>query len=296
MLTLKKCAIAAAVAYLGGIQCDEKQVTGFILMDRTVRIDPATFDKTVLDGLIAQNKVIGTVKDFNAEDADVDPGFTDMQSGDRNQNTLGVKRWNMTFFKSSCFQNEIQKLNRSERYGIVLVFDDGSFLAQRLKDDTAKAFNVKLFTGVKKVKTGAEGGGSSLMIDIVSSAMAAWQGSSAIYESNEIDFTELNPVAALDLKLPILVAGATTTKITITNKCADSVVGGLVTPGNWKMRRNGVLEAVTAVSEVAGEYTFTHAALVAGNKISFESQVAGYPVITLDTNYYVGKSMEKTVA
>lgn len=296
MLTLKKCALAAAVAYLGGLFCDEKQALKFILVDRSVRIDPATFVKTTLDELVGQNKLIGAVQFDSAEDANVDASFTDLSTGERIQNNIGMKRWTFTFYKGSCFQNELHKLNKSERYGVIFVMEDGSILGQQTKDGMLKGFDCKLFTGVKNIKTAAEGGGSTLMIDLTRTAMAAWQSSSAVYESDEIDFLELNPVAALDIKVPVLVAAATTTVINVSNMCADSVVSGLTEPENWKLVDNGVVKAVTAVSEINGAYTLTHPALVAAHVVTFKTDKAGFPVVVLDTNYYAGESMKKTVA
>ncbi|WP_123890039.1 hypothetical protein [Chryseobacterium indoltheticum] len=283
------------MARIGGIFCDEKQALGFMLVDRSIKFDPATFSKTILDGFIAQDKIIGTVKDFNAEDADVDPGFTDMSNGERIQNTIGMKRWNLTFYRGNCFQNQIQKLNRSERYGIMFVLEDGSVLGREMKDGTVKGFDVKLFTGVKKIKTAAEGGGSSLMIDLTRTAMSPWQATSILMQDDEVDFLEVNPVAALDIKVPILTVGATTTVVNVSNMCADSVVSGLNEPDNWKMVDNDVLKAITAVSEINGAYTLTHPALVVDHLVSFKTDNAGYPVVAIDTNYYAGESMKKTV-
>ena len=165
MLKIKKCSISDMVARLGGLFCDEEQVYGFLLMDRSVRIDPATFTKTVLDNLIQQDKIIGAVKFFSAEDIDVDPSYTDSSTGESTKNNDGIKKWNFMFNKGNCFQNEIQKLDRSERYAIAHIFKDGSILCQYMKDGRIKGFNVKLFTGIKKIKTAAEGGGSVLRVD-----------------------------------------------------------------------------------------------------------------------------------
>ncbi|WP_185269599.1 hypothetical protein [Chryseobacterium bernardetii] len=296
-LTIKKCSISDMVARLGGLFCDEAQVSGLILADRRVRFDPSTFTKTILDGLIQKDQIIGTLKFFSAEDADVDPNFTDSPLGESTKNNLGVKKWNFTFNKGNCFQNELQKLDKSENYSIFLVYTDGTVLGQLMKDGTVKGFNVKLFTGIKKVKTTAEGGGSILRVDLLPDAMKYWQGQSALLESDEIDFTELNPVTgvSIDIITPLATA-ATTTKVKVTNMCANSVVNGLSTPGKWKLSRNGVLEAVTAVTEINGEYTFTHTALATNDKIFFVIQDAGYPVYVLDTDYYAGKSIEEKVA
>lgn len=285
------------VARLGGLFCDEEQVFGFLLVDRSVRFDPSTFTKTVLDGFIQQDKIIGAVKFFSAEDIDVDPSYTDSSTGESTKNNDGIKKWNFMFNKGNCFQNEIQKLDRSERYSFFPIFKDGSILGQYMKDGKIKGFNVKLFTGIKKIKTAAEGGGSVLRVDLLPDAMKYWQGQSAIVESEEIDFNDLNPVTgvSVDITSP-LAAAATSTKVLVTNQCADSRVSGLTTPANWKLRRNGALEAITAVTESNGEYTFTHAALVANDKISFEINEGGYPVYVLDTDYYAGKSIEEKVA
>lgn len=291
MLTLKKCSTSTAIARAGGFFCNEKQAVAFMLVDRSVRIDLATFDKTELDELMSQDKIIGPIRFDSAEDANVDPGFTDTSTGKRIKNTRGIKRWNFTFYKGHCFQNEIAKLDQSERYGFMPIFDDGSFGGAMLKDGRIKAFDCDLFVGVKNLKTSTEGGGGSiLMIDITPGSMGAWQDRFAVLEMDTVDFTEMNAIAALDIDLPVLVAAATSTVATITNLCADSPVTGLTTPANWKMRRNGTLEAVTAITEVNGKYTFTHAALVANDMISFETNDGGYPVYVLDTDYYVGKS------
>ena len=127
--------------------------------------------------------------------------------------------------------------------------------------------------------------------------MKYWQGHSAIVESSEIDFNDLNPITgvSVDITTP-LIAAATSTKVLVTNQCANSRVTGLTIPANWKLRRNGALEAVTAVTELNGEYTFTHAALVANQEVSFEINEAGYPVYVLDTDYYAGKSITEKVS
>ena len=295
MLNKVKCNVSEAVARLGGIHCDEKQVLGYILIDRSVRIDPATFDKAALDLLVSQDKVIGTITGWSAEDANVDPSYTDLPNGDRIQNTIGAKRWNITHYEGNCFQNELFKLNRSNRYGLLLVFEDGSFLGQETKEGLVKGFDVRLFVGVKNVKTGAEGGGSMLMIDVLRSSMNAWQGSTVVYSSDEVDFLEVQPVAGLDIQVPALVAGATTTIVDISNLCSDSPVNNLGT-ADLRLVRDGVVEAITAVTEVNGKYSLTHAALVAGQEISFKTFTAGYDVVAVDTNYYAGESITKTVA
>lgn len=296
MLTLKICDRNDGIARLGGEFCEDEQVMGFILTKRGVTFDPATFSKSILDGFIQQDRLIGTVKTQNLEDIDVDASYTDLQNGDSIKNNDGIKKWNLTFYKGARWQNEIQKLNNSEAYSIIWVLKDDSILVQQLKDGTVKGFDVKLFTGIRKVKTGAEGGGSVLRCDLTSSAMSAWQGSSAIYESNEIDFLELQPISEVTMTVPVLTAGATTTTIKITQAGSNAPMIGLTDKLNWKLVRNGVEEAITNLTQVAENYTFTHAALVAGQEIVFKTEMAGYPIYVLGQGYYIGKSTPKTVA
>jgi len=296
MLTLKKCDRNDGKARFGGQFCDDEQVMGFILTERGVRFDPATFTKTILDGFIQADRVIGTIKTQTPEDADVEPSYTDLPTGESIKNTDGIKKWNLTWYKGARWQNELQKLNNSEAYSIIWVFKDDSILVQQLKDGMIKGFDVKLFTGIRKIKTAAEGGGSMLRCDLMPSAMAAWQGSSRVFTSDEIDFLEIQPIAEVDLAVPALVGGATTTAVKITQAGSTAPMLGLTTAANWKLVRNGVEEAITSLTAVAETYTFTHAALVTGDVVYFTTKVAGYPVYVLGQGYYIGKSTPKTVA
>lgn len=295
MLKLVKCDIAGMVARLGGLFCDEKQVLGMILVDRSVTFDPATLTKTIFDTSVQQDAVIGTIRFQTVEDADADPSFTDLPTGERIQNNRGLKRWTATFYKGGRWQNEISKLNKSERYAAIFVYDDGSILVQQLKNGMIKGFNVKLFNGIRKIRTAAEGGGSTLMIDLDPSAMAAWQSSSANYVSDDIDFLELQAVSEVSIEVPVLTAGATSTTVKITQAGSDAPMIGLTDKAKWKMYRNGVPEEVTALTNVAGSYTFTHAALVANDEISFRTEVTGYPIYILGNGYFIGKSTPKKV-
>ena len=140
--------------------------------------------------------------------------------------------------------------------------------------------------------------GPSLEVEIQRTGMTYWQNSSGVYESEEFEFNEISPVAGLNITFGVLTAGATTTVVSVTNLCSDSVVTGLTTATAWKMNRNGALETVSAVSfdTVTQKYTLTHTALVANDKVSFLTSENGINVVAVDTNYYSGVSDTKTVA
>jgi hypothetical protein len=296
MLKLVKCDTAGLTARLGGIFCAEKQVLGMILIERSVRLDPATLTKTVFDDLIQKDQVIGTIKNHTVEDANTDRGFTDLPTGKRIASTPGLKKWNATFYKGGRWQNELYKLDGSERYAVIFVFADGSILVQQLKDGMIKGFDLTMYVGIKNLMTGAEAVGSTLMMDLEPSAMVAWQSSSANYTSDDIDFLEMQPIAEVNIIVPVLTAGQTSTTVQITQSGSEAPMIGLDNKINWKMVRNGVSEAVTNLTAVAGAYTFTHAALVANDDIYFKTEVAGYPVYVLGSGYFIGKSVPKKVA
>lgn len=295
MLKQKDCDRNNGTPRFGGQFCDDEQVMGFILVHRDVTFDPATFTKTILNELIQQDKLIGTIQHQVAEDINVDAAFTDLTTGESIKNNNGLKKWNVSFYKGTRFQNQLQLLDNSENYSIIWVFADGSILVQQLKDGRIKGLNVKLFTGIRNIKTGAENTGSVLRIDLTTSAMKAWQGSSAVYSSDEVDFTELLPVEQLNLDVPILVSGDTSTTIAVTRGGSKSPMIGLTDKDNWMLVRNGIPEAVTAVASVGKNYTFTHAALLAGQEVKFVTNMGDYPIYVLDNGYFIAESVAKKV-
>lgn len=291
-----KCAITQLIARLGGAFCAEKELVGFWLKRKGFNIDPSTFDKDALDLLISQDKIIGTIGYFSVEDNDQDADFATSVTKERRRTIQGTKGFRFTFDKGSCFQNQLAKLDGSDMYEFIPVFKGGSALFASNRDGTVKGFDAKLFVGIKKLQLSADVAGSTLEVDITPKGMGAWQESSIMYEFDEFGADDIMPIAGLSVELPILVAGATTTTANVTEICAGTVVSGLTTIANWKMERNGVLQAVTAITEVNGNYTFTHSALVAGDKVRFLTNVAGYDVYPMDTAYYAGSSEIETVA
>lgn len=292
-----KCSITQLIPRLGGLFCAEKELIGFYLKRKGFNIDPEEFAKTDLDTLIKEDKLIGMLGFFSVENNDQDSDYATSVTKERRKTIQGTKGFRFVFDKGSCFQNELNKLDGSENYEFIPVFKGGAALFAQNKDGSIKGFDSRLFIGIKQLQVSADVAGSTLEVDITPRGMAAWQDSAVMYENNEFGFDEIAPVAGLDIQVPVLVAAATTTTVRITELCADSVVSGLTTAANWKMERNGVLEAVAGtVTEVNGNYTFTHAAFVAADKIRFLTYVTGYPVYVMDTSYYAGASEIEIVA
>lgn len=298
MFTTFKCDSAASVALLGGLHCDIPKMVGVALW-KPGTIFTEAFDKDALDVIIQDGGFIGSIMAESIENNDTEATYSESIMKIRSQTDLGRKGWNLAFEKTPCFHNELNKLNNSENWHFTPVLEDGSIFAYRAKDGTDRPFAVKTFVGLYMLAImGVEEKGSILGIDLLPKALNNWQNNGIVLTNDEIDFTEVNPIAGVTIVTPILVAAAVTTIVTVSNLCSDASIGGLVTADMWKLERDGVLEAVTAVSYNATtkEYTLTHAALVAGQKVRFLLSENGNDIIAVDTNYYSGTSTVKTVA
>ena len=297
MLKQSFCGSAEMIARLGGAFCGEKLVTGFVLLDRRVEIDPATFNKTALDKIIQEDKFIGKISFFNVEDNDQEADYNTSVRKERSRSIPGTKGYRFTFDKGSSFQNELAKLDNSDNYSFVPIFEDGSALFAIKANGKLMGFACKLFVGVKKLKTTSEVSGSTLEVDILPDAMIYWQKSENVFESDEFSFNEINPIIKLAVSTGVLTNTATTTKVKVTEAFSNANVTGLTDAGKWKIEEDGVISNITNVAYDASaqEYTLTHSALATGKKVRFITSDNGLRVISLDTNYYTGESELKSV-
>lgn len=297
MLKQSFCGSAEMIARLGGAFCGEKLVTGFAFLDRRVEIDPATFNKTALDKIIQEDKFIGKISFFNVEDNDQEADYNTSVRKERSRSIPGTKGYRFTFDKGSSFQNELAKLDNSDNYSFVPIFEDGSALFAIKANGKLMGFACKLFVGVKKLKTTSEVSGSTLEVDILPDAMIYWQKSENVFESDEFSFNEINPIIKLAVSTGVLTNTATTTKVKVTEAFSNANVTGLTDASKWKIEVDGTLGNITNVAYDASaqEYTLTHSALATGKKVRFITSDNGLRVISLDTNYYTGESELKSV-
>ena len=297
MLKQSFCGSAEMIARLGGAFCGEKLVTGFALLDRRVEIDPATFNKTALDKIIQEDKFIGKISFFNVEDNDQEADYNTSVRKERSRSIPGTKGYRFTFDKGSSFQNELAKLDNSDNYSFVPIFEDGSALFAIKANGKLMGFACKLFVGVKKLKTTSEVSGSTLEVDILPDAMIYWQKSENVFESDEFSFNEINPIIKLAVSTGVLTNTATTTKVKVTEAFSNANGTGLTDASKWKIEEDGVIGNITNVAYDASaqEYTLTHSALATGKKMRFITSDNGLRVISLETNYYTGESELKSV-
>ena len=297
MFTTYKCSKNNAVAFLGGLHCEIPKMVGVALW-KVGTTFPSNFGKTELDTLIQEGGFIGSVIGDSIENNNTEPTYAESIMKVRRETDGGRKGFTVKFDKSPCFQNELNKLNNSENWAFTPVLEDGSLFAYESNDGVRKPFASKLFVGMFMLGImGVEEKGSTLQIDLMPKALYSWQNNGVVITNDEIDFTEVNPIAGVNITLPILTAAALTTAVSVSNLCSDSDIVGLTTVGMWKIERNGVLESPSAVSYNAGtaKYTLTHAAYVAGQKIRVLLSENGNDIVILDTNYYGGTSAIKTV-
>lgn len=297
MLKQSYCGSAEMIARLGGAFCGEKLVTSFALLHRSAEIDPATFTKAELDKVIQDDKFIGKISFFNVEDNDQEADYNTSVRKERSRSIPGTKGFKFSFDKGSSFQNELMKLDNSDAYGFVPIFEDGSALFAVKTNGKLTGFACKLFVGVKKLKTTSEVSGSTLEVDITPDAMTYWQKSVNTYESDEFSFNEINPITRLLISTGVLTNSATTTKVKVTEAYSNANVTGLTEKAKWKIEVDGVLGTISNVTYDAStqEYTLTHSALTTGKKTRFITSENGLRVIAIDTNYYVGDSEIKSV-
>lgn len=298
MLNRVYCTVSELVARLGGTFCGEKLVTGFALVKREVEFDPQSFSKDKLDQLIKEDKFMGKVSFYNVEDNDQEADFNTSVRKERSKTMPGTKGYKFTFDKGTAFQNELAKLDNNASYGFIPIFEDGSALFAVKKNGMLGGFACKLFVGNKKLQLTSEVAGSTLEVDIIPDAMIYWQKSSAVYESNEFSFNELEPVARLTIEAPVLTGSATTTKVKVKETYSGADIVGLTTADDWKMEEDGELKPISKVvyDATTKEYTLTHPALASRKKVRFITSNAGLRVISVDSNYYSGESEEQVVA
>lgn len=298
MFTTFKCDNAASMALLGGLQCEIPKMVG-VAFWKPGTIFSDSFGKAELDTLTQESGFIGGVMADGIENNDAEATYSESIMKIRSQTDAGRKGWNLTFEKTPCFHNELNKLNNTENWHFTPILEDGSLFAYEGNDGVRKPFAAKLFVGMYRLPImGVEEKGTMLGVDLLPKALWQWQNNGVVLTNSEIDFTEVNPVAGVSITAPALVAAAVTTAVKVSNLCSDAAIGGLTTVDMWKMERDGVLESVTAVSYNADtkEYTLTHAALVAGDKVRFLLSENGNNIVAIDTNYYSGTSAIKTVA
>lgn len=297
MLKRLNCAAALLLPLLGGLFCGTKMMVGFALLERGTEIDPSAFGKDQVDELISSGKLIPTLKYYNGENNNQEADYATSTRKERSKRIEGIKGWTFVFDKSNCFQNVLNKLDNYDWYGIIPILEDGSGVFNVKSNGMLTGFDAKLFVGIYDIPLTADVTGANVQVDLTPDGTARWQSSADVFMPDEFRFDEITPVAGLRVEIDPAVAGATSVTATVTGLCSGNSIVGLTDMGNWKISKDGVLSAPTAIVYNAStkKYSFTTTALVAGQKVQLLTSADGNPVYVKDTAYYSGQSQTLTV-
>lgn len=291
MLKIKTCAELALNVNLGGMFCADKRVVGFYLLRKGIKIPLATFDSEALDDLIKERNLIGMISYFNVDNNDQEADYATSVDKQRFKTIEGVKGFTFTIAKGSCFQNEISKLDNTDAYQFIIAFEDGSLGMATDGKGNGFGFDARIFLGIKQVQTTADVAGTVLNIDILPSGMRYWQSQSITVASDEVDFTQVQPIEGVTMLNGAMVTAGTSLKVTVTGACSGAPITGLSTAANWRVYKGSAELTPSAVTANGNVYTLTITAVATGDKIT-----SGFvdSVYALDNAYY-GVSNQNTV-
>lgn len=296
MFTTYKCSNKDAVAFLGGANCNIPRMTGFALWAKGTTF-PTAFGKTDLDNLIKAESFIGSIMADGIENNDAEATYSESLMKIRSQTDRGRKGWNFTFRKSPCFHSELNKLNNSENWAFTPILEDGSIMVYRGKDGVLRPFPVKIFVGMYMLPImGVEESGTVVGIDLMPNALNNMQENGVVLENSEIDFSEIEPVAALNIEIVYALTSASTSiQVKANGKCSDVSVLGLTNAQYWKLVEvtDDKVTNITAVSYNAANkvYTLTFTADIAENKVyQVKLSENGSDVVIVGNNAYAGES------
>lgn len=297
MLKRLNCESEALLPLLGGRWCPMGRMVGFGMLERGVEIDPANFGKDQVDELIASGQMIGFVEFWTAENSNTDPQTATATSGEESERIAGLKGWSFVFDKSILFQNELNKLKNSDRYAPFPILEDGNAVFAVKKNGKLTGFDSRLFVGIYDIPLTADVTGANLRIQLTRFATELYQSSSDVVVADEFRFTDIKPVEGLRIELDPIVDGATSITATITSLGVGSPVVGLTDMANWKISKDGVLSAPSAIAYNATtkKYSFTTTAVSDGQEVQLLTSADGNPVYVKDTAYYSGQSQTLTV-
>lgn len=297
MLKRLNCESATLLPLLGGRFCPIGRMVGFGLLERGVEINPSDFDQQQLDELVTSGQMIGYLEFWTAENSNTEAQMATSTSGEESERIAGLKGWSFVFDKGIVFQNELNKLKNSDRYSVFPILADGSAIFNVKSNGNLTGFDAKLFVGIYDIPLTADVTGSNLRIQLTSSASENYQSSADVFVPDEFKFTEITPVQGLRIALDPIVAGATSLTAEVTKLGAGNTIVGLTEMTKWKVEKNGVLTAPTAIAYNAStkKYSFTTTAATAGQKIRLVTSENGNPIYAKDTSYFSGESQTLTV-
>lgn len=283
---------ASAVLGTGTKGCTQflKKATSIWITPKGFKYDgTATLDETYAQleqakGNLIILKGVKSFTDNSSEDV-----IETLEDGTEQIANLGMYKFTATFINGLAFHAALHSLNSFGSYDITFVDRDGNILGTKASDGSLKGFSVGMLQGGRLAfPTDTVGQKESITFQFLTRKEL---DTNYIYvqqaQLNGFEPQNLDGVNEVVLEGAIPGNAATTWVVTAKNKQNQSAfVGGLT--GDFQLKRNGVVESQTVVESPSGTYTFTVAAIGAGETwtVSLYDTANTRAVIKQDTDLY----------
>ena len=259
---------AGAVLGTGTKGCKQflKKATSIWITPDGFKFDgAATFDETYAQleqakGNLIILKGIKTFTDNSSDDI-----IETLPDGTKQVATLGLYEFAVQFINGLAFHAALHSLNSYGSYNILFVDRDGNILGTKASDGSLKGFSVGMLQASKlSFPTDTVGQKEGIMFQFTTRKELdtdyIYLAQTEYDPFNPQDLDGVNEVV-LDLAVPADLA----TSVVVTAKSAQNQnawTGGLT--GDFELTRDGVVESQSVVEAPSGTYTFTVAAVGAG--------------------------------
>lgn len=259
-----------------------------------------TLNQTYVQQLQSEGKLIilkgaKTFTDNSSEDI-----IETLEDGTKQVATLGLYEFALSFINGLAFHSALHSLNSFGSYNVLFVDRDGNILGTKASSGELKGFSVGMIQAMKlSFPTDAVGQKEGLGFQLTNRmeldtnyVYIAQNQLGSYYPQNEDGINEV--VLSFDSVPADL---GTTIVVNAKMKQNQGVFVGALTT-NFLITRDGVTESQTVVESPEGTYTFTVAALAAGEVITVQlyNSSNNKPIITLDSDLYQSKEISVSVA
>ena len=256
-----------------------------------------TLDETYIQLLQAQGNLIILKGLTTFTDNSSDDIIETLEDGTKIVTTLGLYEFAVVFIKGLGFHAALHSLNSFGSYDMLFVDRDGNILGTKATDGSLKGFSVGMMQANKLTwPSDAAGQKEGIMFQFTTRAeldtnyVYIQQTQLGTYEPQNQD--GINEVV-LDGAVPV--DSATTWVVTAVSKNNyNAWTGGLT--GDFKLTRDGVVEAQTVVETPDGTYTFTVASIGSDEvwTVALYDTANSRTVIVKDTDLYKSNTDTET--
>jgi hypothetical protein len=262
--------------------------------DGTETLNQTYVQTLQLNGNLIILKGAKTFTDNSSEDI-----IETLEDGTKQVATLGMYEFALTFINGLAFHAALHSLNSFGSYNVLFVDRDGNILGTKASSGALRGFSVGMLQAMKlSFPTDSVGQKEGLAFQLTTRSeldsnyvYISQNQLGSYYPQNEDGINEV--VLSFDS-----IPSDTDTTIVVKAKMKQNqgvFVGALT--GDFLIQRDGVTESQTVVESPDGTYTFTVAALAAGEVITVQlyNSSNNKPIIAVDSDLYQSKSISTTV-